>query len=116
LDSPTRSSSARAWVSIVLGLAGVLTMPAAIEVARRSLRVALLDAAYAVPLAFLLGLVALLMGKRARDNLRWLRLRERGTGAARIGMILGLLAVCLALMAALSVGFYEAWLLYERHR
>jgi hypothetical protein len=56
------------------------------------------------------------MGKRARDNLRWLRLRERGTGAARIGMILGLLAVCLALMAALSVGFYEAWLLYERHR
>jgi hypothetical protein len=91
-------------------------MPAAIEVARRSLRVALLDAAYAVPLAFLLGLVALLMGKRARDNLRWLRLGEGGAGAARVGMILGLLAVCFALMAALSVGFYEAWLFYERHR
>jgi hypothetical protein len=91
-------------------------MPAAIEVARRSLRVALLDAAYAVPVAFLFGLVALLMGKRARDNLRWLRLRERGAGAARVGMILGLLAVCFALIAALSVGFYEAWLLYEHHR
>jgi Na+/proline symporter len=91
-------------------------MPAAVDVARRSQRVALLDAAYAVPLAFLLGLVALLMAKRARENLRWLRLRENRTAAARIGMILGLLAVCLALMAALSVGFYEAWLVYERRR
>jgi hypothetical protein len=91
-------------------------MPAAIEVARRSERVALLDAAYAVPLAFLLGLVALVMGKRARDNLRWLRLDGGGTGAARVGMTLGLLAVCFALIAALSVGFYEAWLVYEHHR
>jgi hypothetical protein len=99
-----------------VGLAGLLTMPAAIEVARRSQRVALFDTAYAVPLGFVLGLIALMMGKRARDNLRWLRLREGGTGHARIGMILGLLAVCFALVAALSVGFYEAWLVYERHR
>jgi hypothetical protein len=91
-------------------------MPAAIDLARRSHRVALLDAAYAVPLAFLLGLVGLVMAKRARDNLRWLRLQEEGTAAARVGMILGLLAVCLALIGALSVGFYEAWLVYERHR
>ena len=91
-------------------------MPAAIELARRSQRVALLDAAYAVPLAFLLGLIALLMAKRARDNLRWLRLREQGVAAARVGIILGLLAVCFALVAALSVGFYEGWLFYERHR
>jgi hypothetical protein len=93
-----------------------MTMPAAIDLARRSTRVALMDAAYAVPLGFLLGLVALVMAKRARDNLRWLRLREEGTPAARLGMILGLLAVCLAVVAALSVGFYEAWLFYERHR
>jgi drug/metabolite transporter (DMT)-like permease len=91
-------------------------MPVAIEVARRSQRVSLLDTAYALPLAFLLGLVGLLMAKRARDNLRWLRLREGGTGPARIGMILGLLAVCLALVGALSVGFYHAWLVYEHHR
>jgi hypothetical protein len=91
-------------------------MPAAIELARRSQRVALMDAAYAIPLAFALGLVAVLMGKRARDNLRWLRLDERGTAAARVGMVLGLLAICFALVAALSVGFYEAWLVYEHHR
>jgi hypothetical protein len=116
LDAPTRSSSARAWLAIALGLAGVLTLPAAIDVTRRSQRIVLMDAAYAVPLAFLLGLVALVMAKRARDNLRWLRLRESGTVAARIGIILGLLAVCLAVTAALSVAFYEAWLVYERHR
>jgi len=103
-------------MSIVLGLAGVLTMPAAIGLARRSQRVSLLDAAYAVPLAFLLGLVALLMAKRARENLEWLRLDDSGTAPARAGMILGLLAVCLALVAALSVGFYEGWLVYEHHR
>jgi hypothetical protein len=91
-------------------------MPTAIEVARRSQQVALLDAAYAVPAGFLLGLIGLLMGKRARDNLRWLTLDEGGEGVARVGMVLGLLALCLALMAALSVGFYEAWLVYERRR
>jgi hypothetical protein len=116
LDAPTRSSSARAWFAVALGLAGVVTLPAAIDVTRRSQRIVLMDAAYAVPLAFLLGLVALVMAKRARDNLRWLRLRESGTVAARIGIILGLLAVCLAVTAALSVAFYEAWLVYERHR
>jgi hypothetical protein len=116
LDAPTRSSSARAWLAVLIGLAGILTLPAAIDVTRRSARIGLMDAAYAVPLAFLLGLVGLLMAKRARDNLRWLRLREGGTAAARIGIILGLLAVCLAVTAALSVGFYEAWLVYERHR
>jgi len=116
VDAPTKSSSARAWLAIVLGLAGVLTLPAAIDVTRRSQRIALMDAAYAVPLAFLLGLVALVMARRARDNLRWLRVREGSTVPARVGIVLGLLAVCLALTAALSVGFYEAWLVYERHR
>lgn len=116
MDAPTRSSSARAWLAVLIGLAGILTLPAAIDVTRRSARIGLMDAAYAVPLAFLLGLVGLVMAKRARDNLRWLRLREGGTAAARIGIILGLLAVCLAVTAALSVGFYEAWLVYERHR
>lgn len=93
-----------------------MTLPGAIDLTRRSARITLMDAAYAIPLAFLLGLVALVMAKRARENLRWHRLHGGGTGPARIGIVLGLLAVCLALTAALSVGFYEAWLVYERHR
>ncbi len=116
MASINAANRARAWVALLLGLAGLLTMPAAIEVARRSKGIGLLDASYAIPLAFLLGLVALVMARRARHNLRWLRLREPGTGVASTAVILGALAVCLALTAALSVGFYELVLLYQHSR
>jgi len=91
-------------------------MPAAVEVARRSKRVGLLDASYAIPLAFLLGVLAVVMALRARHNLRWLRLREEGTGVASTAVIVGALAVCLALTSALSVGFYELVLVYQHSR
>jgi hypothetical protein len=103
-------------VALLLGLAGFLTLPAAVEVARRSTRVALLHAGFAIPLAFLLGLVALIMARRARQNLRWLSLREGGTAVASAAVIIALIAVCLAVAAALSIGFYELVLLYQRSR
>ena len=113
--SPTESSRRRAWAAVVLGLAGVLTMPAAVAVANRSHRITLLDAGYAVPLGLLLGALATGMGHRAKRNLEWLRLDGRGGGVARVGRTLGVLALALALMAALSVGFYEAIIYYEHH-
>ena len=103
-------------MALVLGLAGLVTMPAAVELARRSGRVSLLDGAYAIPLAFILGLVAVIMARRSRENLRWLSLREGGTGVASAALIVGMVALCLALTAALSVGFYELVLLYQRSR
>jgi hypothetical protein len=101
---------------LLLGLAGLVALPAGVEVSRRSPRVELLDAAYAIPLAFLCGLVALIMARRARENLRWLRLREGGTGVASAAVVIGLVTVCLAVTAALSVGFYELVLLYQHSR
>jgi hypothetical protein len=62
-----------------------------------------------------LGVLALGMGRRSKRNLAWLRLDEGGTGVATTGVILGLVAVALALTAALSVGFYEAVIYYENH-
>jgi nitrate reductase gamma subunit len=103
-------------VALVLAFAGLLTLPAAIEVTRRSKQVALLDAGYAIPLAFLLGLVALVMARRARENLRWLSVREGGTGVASTAVIVAALTVCLALTAALSIGFYELVLVYQHSR
>ena len=91
-------------------------MPAAIEVARRSTRIGLLDTAYAIPLAFLLGLVALVMARRARHNLRWLRLEDGGTGLATVAVVIGTLALCLAVAAALSVGFYGLVVVYQHSR
>jgi hypothetical protein len=99
----------------VLGVAGILTMPAAIVVARQSQRFALLDAAFAVPLAFVLGTLSFGMATRARRNLAWLRLDGRTPRAASAGVILGALALSLALVAALSVGFYEAVVYYQHH-
>jgi hypothetical protein len=103
-------------VALLLGLAGLLTLPAAVELSRRSARVGLLDAGYAIPLAFLLGLVSVVMARRARENLRWLRLREGGTSVASTAVIVGLVTVSLALTAALSIGFYELILVYQHHR
>ena len=103
-------------MALLLGLAGLLTLPAAVELSRRSARVGLLDAGYAIPLAFLLGLVSVVMARRARENLRWLRLREGGTSVASTAVIVGLVTVSLALTAALSIGFYELILVYQHHR
>jgi hypothetical protein len=103
-------------VALLLGLAGLLALPAAIEVSRRSPRVDLLDAAYGIPLAFLLGVIAVVMARRARENLRWLRLRDGGTAVASTAVIVGALADCLALTAALSIGFYELVLVYQHSR
>jgi hypothetical protein len=101
---------------LLLGFLGLLTLPAAIEVTRRSNRVSLLDAGYAIPLAFLLGLVALIMARRARQNLRWLGLRDDRTGVASTAVILAALTLCLAVTGALSVGFYELVLVYQHSR
>ena len=61
--------------------------------------------------------MVMLVGQVERADFGSLALQEQGgTGPARVGIVLGLLAVCLALTAALSVLFYEGWLVYERHR
>ena len=90
-------------------------MPAAVVVARQSARVSLMDAAYAIPLAFLLGVLATGMAQRAKRNLEWLRLDGRGTAVARTGLVLGVLGLALALTCALSVGVYEGVLYYQHH-
>ena len=90
-------------------------MPAALALARAWHRIALIDTAFAVPLAFALGVIAAGMASRAKRNIVWLGLDERGAGVASAGVILGVLAVSLALIAALSVGFYEAVEYYHRH-
>jgi hypothetical protein len=116
MASPVAAGRIRAWVALLLALAGLAVLPAAVELSRRSARVTLLDAGYAIPLAFVLGLVGLVMARRARDNVRWLRIRGGGTAVASTAIVIGLIAVCLAVTAALSIGFYELVLLYERSR
>jgi hypothetical protein len=100
----------------VLGIAGLLTLPAAVEVTRRSNQIRLLDAGYAIPLAFLLSLIGLVMARRARRNLQWLQLREGRTRVATTAVAVGAVALCLAVAAALAVGFYALVVVYQHSR
>jgi hypothetical protein len=103
-------------VALVLAVLGLLVLPGAVEISRRSARISLLDAGFAIPLAFVLGLVALIMARRARDNLRWFGLREGGTRVASTAVVIGAVTVCLALAAGLSIAFYELLLVYQHSR
>ena len=82
----------------------VAAIPVAIVVSLASERIDLLDAAYAIPVAALLGIAALLLARRGRGQVR--TLRPRGGAQVKIGRALGLVGVCLAVTATISVGFY----------
>jgi hypothetical protein len=101
-----RPGVASAWASVVAGLLGVAAIPVAILASRFSERFELLHAAGAIPVAAVLGLTALGLARRARRRLGWTLARSRHA-AARTGRILGLLALCLAISAAIAVGFYR---------
>jgi hypothetical protein len=81
-------------------------LPAAIVGTRSSERYDLLDAAYAIPLAAALGLLAWALARRARSRLAPTLGHPRGSRTARLGRFLGLLGLVLALTAAGSVGVY----------
>ena len=81
-------------------------MPAAIAATRFFKRYELLHAAAAIPLAALLGVLAIVLARRARSRLAPTLGHPRGTRTARLGGFLGLVGILLALMAAGSVGIY----------
>jgi drug/metabolite transporter (DMT)-like permease len=106
----SRNGPARA--SVLVGLVGVAALPAAVAVAELGERIDLFQAAVSVPVAFLLGLLAIWLGRRGRRRFERTVGRVGGAGVARLGRWLGLLAVCLALAGATAVGFYELLIRY----
>jgi hypothetical protein len=97
---------------VVVGLLAVATLPLAIVASRFSERFELLHAAFAIPVAALLALTALGLARRARRRLGWTIARGRHA-AARTGRTLGLLALCLAVSATISYGFYRLLVEYQ---
>jgi hypothetical protein len=102
---PPRPASARA--SVLVGLLATATMPAAILATRWSDEYELLHAAAAIPLAAGLGILAILLARRARSRLAPTLGHPRGSRTARLGRLLGLLGFLLALTAAGSLAVYE---------
>lgn len=93
-------------LSVLFGLAAVATLPAAILFAERWERITLLESSVAIAPAFVLGLVALLLGRRARAAIDRTLGRIRGSKLATVGRFLGYLALYMAVTASISVATY----------
>jgi hypothetical protein len=107
------SSNHRASLAVLLGLVAVLAVPAGVVVARQTAGVSLLDAAWAIPVAGICGLAALLFLRGAHGRIRWTLERAGGTGRIRLGRLLAVAGICVALSASIAVGFYELLLRLE---
>jgi hypothetical protein len=85
----------------------VALLPAAIAATRWSRTYELLHAAVAIPFALLLGALSVVLARRARSRLGPTLGRPKGARSARLGRLLGILGLLLALTAAGSVAIYE---------
>ncbi len=97
----------------MLGLVAVLAIPAGVLLARQSAGISLIDAAWAIPVAALCGLAALLFVRGARGTIRATLERAGGRGRIRLGRILAVAGICAALSGSIAVGFYELLLRLE---
>jgi NhaP-type Na+/H+ or K+/H+ antiporter len=92
---------------VLVGLLSLATLPAAVVVARESDELTLVQAGVvAVPVAALLGLVALWLARRARRRADRTLDRVGGRRTARAGKLLGALGLYLAATAAIALGVY----------
>jgi hypothetical protein len=99
----TRSSTA--WASLLTGLASVATLPLAVYLTRFSGTYDLIHAGFAIPLATGLGVVAVVLSRRARLRAS-LTLSGSTPGVARVGGVLGIIGLCVAAAALVALGVY----------
>ena len=93
-------------MAVLLGLLSCATLPAAVAATRYS-RFTLIEAGWAIPLAFVLGWLSLWAGRAAQRRTQRTIGRVGGARVTRIGRILGGLGVYLAVTAALAIGVYR---------
>jgi hypothetical protein len=103
----------RARASVLVGVLALLAIPAGLALAAYSSTIDLIHVAVAVPLAAVLGIAAMALARNARRHSQISLGRIGGTGVARAGWILGLLALYFAVTAALAVGFFGLLLLFD---
>ena len=99
------SGNPRAAASLIVGLLGVLAVPAGILLARET-GVTLVQAGGAIAVGALLGLAALIEARRGRERAQMTLGRAGGERAARSGRVLAILSLMIAATAGLALGFY----------
>jgi hypothetical protein len=109
LDGLTRSSrsgNARARASLLLGLLAAVALPLTIAAAEVWDLIRLIEASAAIPVAFVLGLTAVLLARGARERVRRTIGRVGGERVAAAGRALGAVGIALACSGAIAVAFY----------
>jgi len=109
-----RVSNHRASFAVLVGLVAAIAVPGAIVMARQTGGIQLLDAAWAIPVAALSGVLALLFVRGARGRMRETLERAGGTGRIRTAKILAIAGICFALSGSIAVGLYEVLLRLEK--
>ncbi|HUK95279.1 MAG TPA: hypothetical protein VLU96_09515 [Gaiellaceae bacterium] len=104
-SSRARNDAARG--SLLVGLLALTIQAAAFVAARQLDQVTLVQATVAAAASTLLGFAAIVLARRGRRNIERSIGRVGGASAARVGRLLGFLALCIGLTAALALGFYE---------
>lgn len=94
-----------AW-SVVLGVLSVATLPAAVAATRFSGSFDLLHAGFAIPVAVAAGIGAVVLSRKARALDRATLGRNEGGRAATWGRVLGILGLCIAASATISIAVY----------
>jgi hypothetical protein len=113
LAAPTRSSNHRASLAVLLGLAALAAVPVGVVLSRQTDGVRLIDAVWAIPVAGVCGVAALLFGRGAHGRIRWTLEQAGGGGRIRVSRYLAVAGLCVAISAAIAVGFYELLLRLE---
>ena len=88
------------------GILALLAMPAGVVLARELQQVTLRLATISIAVAAVLAWFALILARRARETIQLTLGRAGGAGAARVGRLLGLIGILLAITAGLAVGFW----------
>jgi hypothetical protein len=101
-----RPRNRAAVVSLAFGVLSVFAIPIAIYVTDQRNNLRLIHAGFAVPVAFVLGFVAIRLARRARTRLERTLGRAGGQAPARLGRIFGWLGVYLSLIGAISLAVY----------
>jgi hypothetical protein len=96
-----------ASAALVFGLAAVAAIPVGMEVAEQSASIGLLRSLYgSVPAAAVLGLVAVVLARRARFAVAR-SVRREGLALTRVSRFLAWTGVYFALIGGISLGVYE---------
>ena len=98
--------TAAARGSVVAGAASVATLPVAVYLTRYSTSYELLHAGFAIPLIAALGVLALVLARRAERRSAVSLTGGGRDGVATAGRILGVLGLCIAASALVALGVY----------